>query len=70
MEEGFSLNGLEGSIGYFYEETHTFLDYFPKNQTLVFLDEPQWMKEHGEEVENEFRESMSHRLEKGYVLPT
>lgn len=69
LEEGFSFNGLEGSIGYFYEKTHTFLDYFPKDQTLVFLDEPQWMKEHGEEVEKEFRESMSHRLEKGYVLP-
>lgn len=69
LEEGFSFNGLEGSIGYFYEKTHTFLDYFPQNQTLIFLDEPQWMKEHGEEVEREFQESMSHRLEKGYVLP-
>ncbi len=68
LEEGFSINGLESSIGYFYDETQTFLDYCPREQTLIFLDEPQWIKEHGEEVENEFRESMSHRLEKGYVL--
>lgn len=35
----------------------------------VLLDEPQRLKEKAETVETEFRESMSHRLEKGYLLP-
>ena len=35
----------------------------------LLLDEPQRMKEKAETVETEFRESMSHRLEQGYILP-
>lgn len=36
---------------------------------MIFLDEPPRLREKGEAVEAEFRESMSHRLEKGYLLP-
>lgn len=36
----------------------------------VILDEPQRLQEKSEIVETEFRESMSHRLEKGYLLPS
>ncbi len=36
---------------------------------MIFLDEPARLKEAGETVELEFRESMTHRLEKGYLLP-
>ena len=42
-----------------------------KKQTsglALILDEPQRMKEKAETVETEFRESMSHRLEQGYIL--
>ena len=42
-----------------------------KKQTsglTLILDEPQRMKEKAETVETEFRESMSHRLEQGYIL--
>ena len=35
----------------------------------LILDEPQRMKEKAEIVETEFRESMSHRLEQGHILP-
>ena len=35
----------------------------------IFLDEPQRLLEKAGVVETEFRESMSHRLEKGYLLP-
>lgn len=69
LEEGLTLSGLEGYMNYFYRETATLLEYLPKGKTLLFLDEPERMRERGEEVEREFRESMSHRLEKGYVLP-
>ena len=42
---------------------------FPSGWPAVFLDEPQRLREKAEIVETEFRESMSHRLEKGYLLP-
>ncbi len=69
LRERITLSGMEGYMNYFYPETATLLDYLPADRTLLFLDEPERMKERGEEVELEFRESMSHRLEKGYVLP-
>lgn len=68
FEERLSMTGLESCMPYFYEQPSSILDYLPLEQTLIFLDEPERMKERGEEVETEFRESMSHRLEKGYVL--
>ena len=59
---------MEGLCDYFYPEVVSFLDYFPKG-TAFFLDEPQKAKENAEAVEEEFRDSMTHRLEKGYILP-
>ena len=47
----------------------SFLQYFREEQLTIFLDEPLRLKEKGEVVEQEFRESMSHRLENGYLLP-
>ena len=41
----------------------------PAYGLALILDEPQRMKEKAETVETEFRESMSHRLEQGYILP-
>ena len=69
IEQGFKTSGLDGSITYFSSETVSFLDYFDPDASMVFLDEPARLKEKGEAVELEFRESMSHRLEKGYLLP-
>jgi transcription-repair coupling factor (superfamily II helicase) len=60
---------MEGFIDYFTEEKTTFLDYFDRESTLFFLDEPNRIIEAGDAAEQEFRESMEHRLEKGYVLP-
>ena len=54
---------------YFYHDTVSFLEYFPDDKTVIFLDEPARLREKGETVEAEFRESMVHRLEKGYLLP-
>lgn len=60
---------LESYITYFYDETVSFLELFPKGKSCVFIDEPQHVAEHGMAVETEFRESMIHRSEKGYALP-
>ncbi len=69
LREGYRVHGLGSFIRYFSEETESFLDYFPKNQTVIFLDEAARLKEKAETVEAEFRESMAHRLESGYLLP-
>ena len=45
------------------------LDYFGKQDTLVFLDETPRSIERGMATETEFSESMKQRLEKGYILP-
>jgi transcription-repair coupling factor (superfamily II helicase) len=42
---------------------------FPKGKSCIFIDEPLRVQEHAMAVETEFRESMTHRAEKGYVLP-
>ncbi len=60
---------LDSYIEYFCENTVSLLDYFPKEDTVIFVDEPTRVAERAEVVELEFRESMSHRLESGYVLP-
>ena len=67
LELGMSVN-LESYIHYFFEKTGSFLDLFDKEKTCVFLDEPIRIREHADGVEAEFKESMVHRLEKGYVL--
>lgn len=60
---------LESYIRYFYEDTVTIQEMFPKGKSCIFIDEPGRVAEHAMAVEAEFRESMTHRAEKGYVLP-
>lgn len=69
LSEGFRVHGLGSFIRYFCKETVSFLKYFPKDYTAVFMDEPLRIRERAETVETEFRESMAHRLESGYLLP-
>ncbi|MEG1458065.1 MAG: transcription-repair coupling factor [Acetivibrio sp.] len=61
--------GLESYIRYFFEETVSFFEYFSKEDSVFFLDEPARVAEKGDAVEYEFRESMMGRIEKGYILP-
>nr|WP_288826668.1 transcription-repair coupling factor [uncultured Clostridium sp.] len=69
LKEGWKQHGLDGYIHYFCKGSVSFLDYFSPENTVFFLDEPERLKEKGETVEMEFRESMIHRLENGYLLP-
>ena len=69
FEFSFGSTNMDSLIRYFYEETVSFLDYFPKNETLIFLDEPARLQEKAEGVTREFEESMKGRLEKGYIIP-
>ena len=64
-----SLVNLDSYVHYFFEDTASFLDLFDMDKTCVFIDEPARVREHGAAIELEFRESMAHRVEKGYLLP-
>ena len=61
---------LDSYITSFAKESVSFFDYFPKEETVFFVEEPVRVNERGEAVETEYRESMTNRLEKGYVLPS
>lgn len=69
LDEGWRIGGLDAYIRYFCPDTVSFLEYFPQGESVIYLDEPARLKEKGETVELEFRESMVHRLEKSYLLP-
>ncbi len=61
--------GMESFIRYFEIQTESFFDYFDKEKTVFFIDEPMRCIEKMEFVETEFRDSMESRLEKGDILP-
>ncbi len=52
-----SITSLDGTV--------SFLDYFPADDTDIYLDEPARLAEKARVTEEEFRESMVNRLEKG-----
>lgn len=60
---------MESYIRYFCPDTVSFIELFDKEKSCIFIDEPARVREHAGAVELEFRESMMHRLEKGYALP-
>lgn len=47
------------------KDMFSFLDYFPEERTIIFLDEPNRLTEKGGAVEEEYRQSRMHREEKG-----
>lgn len=57
---------LDSYVNYFCDGLVSLMDYL--KEAVFFIDEPQRVEEQLRAVETEFRESMSHRLEKGYVL--
>ena len=69
VQEFGSVVNLESFVHYFYLATESFLQFFDEERALVLLDEPKRLCETADALEMEFRESMSGRLEKGYILP-
>lgn len=61
--------GLDSYVNYFFTKTVSFFDYFRDGDSVIFLDEPARIMEKGEAVMTEFSESMTGRIEKGYILP-
>lgn len=69
LEYFHSAMGVDGYIGFFYDELCSFLSYMPKD-ALVLVDEPDKVLARAEACQIEFRESMISRLEGGYMLPS
>lgn len=63
-----SGNASEKFLKYFYDTTVSFVEYFDR-EALFVIDEPDRISERMQAVTEEFRESMSHRLQAGYLLP-
>ncbi len=69
MEEFGIRPNLDSYFRYFYPDAPDFTALFAGREMAVFVDEPGKTDMHMNAVEKEFRESMMHRSEKGYVLP-
>jgi len=69
IEIGSTDCNVDSYINYFYDTTVSLIDYFDKKSSLFILDEPARLNDLSSAIEAEFRESMSQRLKKGYVLP-
>ncbi len=69
LEYSRSSAGLESCLNYFDTNLGSFFDFFDKENTLFFVDDPGHCVEVMEAVETEFRESMEGRLNSGYILP-
>ena len=52
----------------FTDEIEGFTDYFPKDETVFVLDEPDRIMERMELISYEYEESLKNRLEGGYVV--
>ena len=61
--------GMDAFLSYFCNEKIGLLDYFDKDNTLIFFDELSRCCERGRMTETEFSESMKTRLSGGYILP-
>ena len=80
IEAGNNLNKLVGDVertgrydkflNVIIKDTVGLTEYFPKESTLIVLDEPNRLKECNELTLYEYSESMKNRLAAGYVLPS
>ena len=53
---------LESYINYFYDDYKALISFFDKQKSIVFVDEPSHVEEHAHATEEEFVQSMAHRL--------
>lgn len=70
IENGDTTLSYESLIRYFVKDTVSFASYFAGKDSVLIVDEPARISERIDAVLFEFRESISHRLSGGFVLPT
>ncbi len=69
LEYFHSAMGVDGYIGFFYENLCSFLSYMPED-TMILVDDPDKVVSRAQACQIEFSESMISRLEGGYMLPS
>lgn len=69
LQEGVYISGSQRFVNYFYEHQDNFLDYLP-GDTLIWLDEPNRLKESYQFLENQIKEVSSSLLQEGKILPS
>lgn len=69
VREAYGRTNIDAFIHYFYPNTMSFIDYFDNKDSIIFIDEPNRLQEKADAVDLEFREGMTGRMEKGYILP-
>ncbi len=67
ISQGWGLMELESHLTYFVDKTYSILDYLPDDALIVF-DDARGFREELNIREAEFLDSMTRRLEKGYLL--
>lgn len=68
VEGGFGSQQVESHLTYFTDQTLSLIDYIPEDG-VIFLDGFQELMESGKVIMEEFSDSMTRRLEEGYILP-
>jgi len=68
IKQGWGLQELESHLPYFVDKTYSILDYLPEDALIIF-DDARGFREELKVREEEFIDSMTRRLEKGYLLP-
>ena len=69
VRETYDATNIDGFIGYFTEDTVSFLDNFTDDDSIIWVDEPVRTEETAKAVSGEFIEGMAGRLAGGYILP-
>lgn len=68
LENQRSFSGVEKYVNFFYDDTVNLCSYFD-DKAVIWFDEPTRIREHAEFVLHEFTESITNRIDKGYMLP-
>lgn len=63
-----STTGIDSLVEYFYDDTVSFLEYIP-HSAKIMIDNPERVQYQASIYASEFAESMTGRLEGGYILP-
>ena len=64
-----TFSGIDKFLQFFYSENATILDYLDEN-TILYFDEPNHIREKANIVKNEFLDSLQGRILKGDILPS
>lgn len=69
LKENGTFFGVDRYICHFYKETESLINYMNEG-SMIFVDEPERVRQHADFVFDEFKTSIYNRIEAGYMLPS